>query len=291
MMAAMAGYVVNDGVIKLAAESMPLFQAIFVRGLMVAALLGALLIRRGETAMLRTQVRGPVLTRVALETVGTIAFLSVLTRVPLAPLTAVMQFVPIAVTFFAARLLREAVSWQRIAAVVVGFVGVLFVIRPGTDAFSPWFLLGLLTVFIVVARDLVTRQVPESTSSTVIAFATAISITVMGGVFALFESWTTVDLTQLAQLAVAAAALGVGYLASVVGIRTGDVSFTAAFRYTVLIFAIALQIVLFGEVPDVWTFVGAAIIAAAGVFAATNERVLPDRLRMARSPRALRSRR
>ena len=65
--------------------------------------------------------------------------------------------------------------------------------------------------------------------------------------------------------------LSLGYISSVNSVRRGDISFTAPFRYTVLIFAIALQIIVFGDVPDVFTFIGSAIVGAAGLYALANE--------------------
>jgi len=126
-----------------------------------------------------------------METIGTITFLLALEKLSLAGITAVLQLVPIAVTFAAARLLREAVSIHRIGAVVVGFIGVLFVIRPGSSDFSPWFLAALATVGIIVIRELATRKVPPSIPAASIALGTAVAITAMGGTLSIFQGWDT----------------------------------------------------------------------------------------------------
>ena len=134
----MAGYVTNDAAIKLAAEDLPLFQAIFLRGLFVTAFLVAVNAHRGQLSLLVHRFERRMLVRFAMETVGTILYLLALTQLPLAGLTAVIQIVPIAVTFAAARLLREPLNGARVAAVIAGFIGVLCILRPWSDDFSLW---------------------------------------------------------------------------------------------------------------------------------------------------------
>ncbi len=274
MTLAMAGYVTNDAAIKLAAEDLPLFQAIFLRGLFVTAFLALANARRGQLALLVNRLERRMLVRFAMETIGTALYLLALTQLPLAGLTAVLQIVPIAVTFAAARLLREPVSAARVAAVVVGFAGVLMILRPWSDDFSYWYLAGLITVGIIVVRELATRGISGDVPSLVVALGTAVSITVMGGVVSIFQGWDRFGGRDLGILAIAGLFITVGYVASVVTVRTGDLSFSAPFRYSVMVFAIVLQIIVFGNVPDGWTFVGSAVIAAAGVWIFTRERVV-----------------
>jgi drug/metabolite transporter (DMT)-like permease len=282
MTLAMAGYVLNDTFIKLAADDMPLFQAVFLRGLFVSAVLTIATMRRGELALLRTRLSRPMVVRFAMETIGTVFFLLALTNLPLAGITAVMQIVPIAVTFAAARLLRERVSVHRVAAVVVGFGGVLLILRPWSDSFSPWFLAGLVAVGLVVIRELATRGIPDDVPSLVIALGTALCITALGLGVSVFEGWAPLGMRDVGVLALAGAFLTVGYIASVVTVRTGDLSFSAPFRYTVMLFAIVLQIVVFGEVPDLLTFVGSAVIVGAGIWSFSRERAVSRKPRLNR---------
>jgi len=267
MTAGMFGYVVNDAFIKRAAEDLPLFQAIFFRGVVITALLIVIVRVRKSTAPLRSYFGRPIMLRMLMEALGTVAYLVTLTKVPLAGLSAVMQLVPLAVTFAAARLLREQVNIHRIVSLMIGFAGVLFVIRPGGDDFSPWFLGGIAAVALVVARELATRKVPAEIAGTAIALGTAVVITTMGGVISVFQGWKVPSLLVLALLSCGACFLCLGYIASVNSIRLGDISFSAPFRYTVLVFAIVLQIVVFNEVPDAMTFIGSGLVAIAGFYA------------------------
>lgn len=273
----MFGYVVNDACIKKAAEDLPLFQAVFLRGIVAVTLLGLIVRLRGAAVPLRSYFERPVVLRISMEAAGTVAYLITLTHVPIAGLTAVMQLVPIAVTFAAARVLRERVSVHRVIALVAGFIGVLFVVQPGGEDFSPWFLGGLVAVGLIVVRELATRRISGSIPGPAVALGTAFAIMTMGAVITPFAGWDRPDPAVLGLLVTGACFLSLGYLSSVNSIRLGDVSFTAPFRYTVLVFAIALQIIVFDEVPDPLTLVGSAILAGAGMYALAMNPARPDR--------------
>lgn len=280
MTLAMAGYVVNDALIKLAVDDLDLFQAIFIRGVCISLLLAVIARSRGELTDVRRHVHRPVILRVAMEMAATICYLLALTNVPIAPLTAVLQLVPLAVTFAAARILGEAVGWRRYLSVIAGLVGVLFVVRPGTDDFSAWYALGFAAVALIIVRELATKRVPPSVPSLVLALATGSAIMTMGGVISIFRGWEPLTGRAVGLLVGAAVFLAVGYVGSVVTIRTGEVSFTAPFRYTVLVFAVILQIVVFDDTPDALTLVGSAIVALAGLFAFTREGAVPWNARL-----------
>lgn len=275
MTASMAGYVINDSLIKLAAEELPLFQAIFLRGIAVTLFVWGLCAQQRVTSNILSHFRGPVLVRIATEMGGTVVYLVALTHVPIASLTAIMQIVPLAVTVAAARLLREQVSPARWFAVGVGLVGVALIVRPGSDSFSPWLLLGASAAALIVGRELATRRVGASVPSLVISLGTAVAITAMGGAYSIVDGWESLEIRELAILAGAAFFLAIGYVCSVITIRTGEMSFTAPFRYSVLVFAIVLQIVVFDDFPDLLTIIGSLIIVASGTWAFANERRHP----------------
>ncbi len=269
----MAGYVVNDSLIKLVAEDVPLFQAIFIRGVIITAIIGGWALARGHGREMSGVFSSAIGWRVATEALATAAYLTALTKLPLAGLTAVIQIAPLAVTFVAARVLREPVSLHRVAAVSAGFVGVLLIVRPWSDDFSPWYLLGFVSVVLIVIRELATTRVPARIPSLVVATATAVTIGSMGLVVTLFEGWEALSGRSLLFLGAAATFLAVGYMGSVISVRVGDLSFSAPFRYSILLFAIILQIVVFGDIPDGLTFLGSAIIVVAGIVTVLRERI------------------
>ncbi len=265
MMLAMFAFTANDSVIKYASDDLALFQMVFMRGALLTAFLATLLRFRGVRLTPGLFASKPLRLRVALETVGTVTFLLTLINIAISVIAAIVQLVPIAVTFAAARVLRERVDPVRVGALVVGSAGVVLVIRPWTSDFSPWMLVGVFTVGIVVARELATRRIPPEVPSIAVAFATSLSVTIMGGFVSIFQGWKPINGTHIGLLVLAAAFLCVAYISSVATIRVGDVSFAALFRYSGLVFAIVAQLVVFGDVPHWLTFVGSGVIAAAGV--------------------------
>jgi len=275
MTLSMFGYVTNDALIKLAVEDLDLFQAIFIRGSCITVFLALVARARGELTGGRSHLHGTVVLRVAMEMAATVCYLLALTNVAIAPITAVLQLVPLAVTVAAAVILREAVGWRRYTSVLIGLVGVLLVVRPGTDDFSAWYVLGFAAVGLIVIRELATKRVPASVPSLVLALTTAVGITAMGGVLSLIRGWDPLTTRAVVLLVAAAVFLTIGYVGSVVTIRTGEVSFTAPFRYTVLLFAMLLQLIVFRDVPDALTVAGSAVVALAGLFAFTREGAVP----------------
>jgi drug/metabolite transporter (DMT)-like permease len=270
----MLSYVINDAFVKKALEDLALFQTIFIRGLMLIALISLIARIKGDhrrLGMLRDRRVGA---RIGIEAIATCFFLLGLSNLPLADNTAVLQLVPLAVTFAAARLLREQVDWIRVVTVLVGFIGVLFVVRPGAEGSSPWFLAAFAVVVLVTIRELVTKKISTEIPSLVIALGTGVVITAMGGVVSIFEGWESFEAKHLIYLVIASGFLSVGYIASVNAVRVGDMSFTAPFRYSILLFAIILQIIVFGDVPDALSLIGSGIVGAAGLFSLTRERAV-----------------
>jgi drug/metabolite transporter (DMT)-like permease len=284
----MAGFVLNDAMIKLVTQDIGLFQAIFLRGILASLLIGALAwgrrqlfyrVSRGDGAMLALRIIG--------ELGGTVCYLTALMHIPIANATAILQALPLAVTLGAAVFLKEPVGWKRYTAIAVGFAGVLIIVRPGAEGFDAYALLAVVAVGFVTLRDLATRRLSGPVPSLFVAFLTAVSILLLGAVMLPFTDWTPVETSHLTIIAVGASALFFGYVFSVSSMRVGEVAFVAPFRYTILIWAILLGIVIFGHIPDGWTLVGASIIVATGVFTFYRERRLSRRLVAAASPQAV----
>jgi drug/metabolite transporter (DMT)-like permease len=159
-------------------------------------------------------------------------------------------------------------------AILVGLIGVMIIIRPGTEGFDRWSLLGLASVACVVVRDLAVRKLQGKLPSTVVALGAAVAVTTMGWIGTAFQGWDPVSPTEGAKVLGAGLFLIVGYLTSVAAMRHGDIGLVAPFRYTSLLWAIVLGLVVFGDLPDGWTLLGAAIVVGAGLFTLWRERQL-----------------
>ncbi|MEO1550024.1 MAG: DMT family transporter [Pseudomonadota bacterium] len=272
MTLSMVGFAVNDATIKNFAGQYELMQVIFVRGLFAALFIGGLAWARGAMRPFPKGRNRKLLGLRALGEVGaTLFFLTALFNMPIANATAVMQFLPLAITL-AALVMGERVGWRRIAAALVGLLGVLIIVRPGTDGFNIYSVLCLAAVASLVLRDLSTRHLSADLPSLYVSFITTIVILILGGVGTLIVGWSPMAWGDAAILGAGACFLMAGYTFGVMSMRTGDVSFTAPFRYTVLIWAILLGYFVFDETLDSWTILGSVIVVAAGLFTFMRER-------------------
>jgi S-adenosylmethionine uptake transporter len=274
MMASMAGFVLNDTLMKSLAGEVPLFQAIFVRGVAATLLLAGLAwAQRALTYRVAGRDRVRLGFRLIAEVGATTCFLNALFHMPIANATAILLVMPLAVTLAGAIFLREAVGWRRYTAILVGFAGVLAIVRPGGDGFNAYALSALAAVGFLVVRDLVTRRFAQGVPSVFVALATAIAITALGAVVSLvFVDWAPLDARTVVVLGGAAAFLVVGYLFGVMTMRVGEIGFVSPFRYTVLIWALLLGAVVFGEIPDATTLAGAGLVVATGLYTFHRER-------------------
>ncbi len=277
MMACMAGFSVNDALIKLVAGQSALFQSILLRGVFAFVLVSLLVIHQNRRTPISFNFSGPDRTviawRIVGEVGGTICFLTALTQMPLASATAILQALPLVITLCAALFFGEQVGWRRYTAIVVGMIGMLFIVRPGASDFNVYSLLAVAAVGFIVLRDLATRRLSPQVQSVAVTLITTVSVMTMGAVVSLFTPWPAVTISNLLLLALAAVGLLIGYLFSILTMRVGDVGAVAPFRYFILIWAILLGILMFDEWPDQWTMVGAALLTISGIYTLHRERV------------------
>ena len=273
MAISMFSFVFNDGLMKVLFADMSIYQAIFLRGLVTAPLMALLALRAGVLiARLGRRDTRLVLIRVASELAATVGFLTALSYMPLANVTAILQVLPLTVTMAAALFLGEAVGWRRWLAILFGFGGVLLIIRPGMDGFSAYSIWALGAVAAVTIREITTRKLSRDVPSLPVALATAVSICGLGAISLPGVTWTPVEPVMWLHICGAGVSIIGGYLFSVMAVRNGELGFVSPFRYTAMVWAIALGYLLFDEWPDLPTLTGTAIIIATGLYSLHRER-------------------
>jgi len=278
MCASMAAFTINDTFMKSVTTTLPLYQTITLRGLIAVTGLGLLVIvTRAYRFRLNRRDGGLILLRSLADVAATILFLEALLRMPLANLSAILQALPLFITLGAAVVYGDRIGWRRMTAILVGLIGVLIIIRPGTEGFDRWALLGIASVACVVVRDLSVRPIQGELPSALVALGAAVAVTGMGLIGASCQGLQPVSGVEAAKVLGAGLFLIVGYLTSVMAMRHGDIGLVAPFRYTSLLWAIALGFLVFGNLPDAWTLLGAAIVVGAGIFTLLRERSLRRR--------------
>ncbi|MFM7335892.1 MAG: DMT family transporter [Tabrizicola sp.] len=275
MCASMAAFTINDTFMKSVTQTLPLFQTIALRGMIAVLGLTLLaLVTRAFTFRPSRRDAGLIALRSLADVAATILFLEALLRMPLANLSAILQSLPLLITLAAALVYGDKIGWRRMTAILVGLVGVLIIIRPGTEGFDRWALLGVGSALCVVVRDLAVRPLQGQVPSAIVALGAAVGVTLMGWTGTVFQGWHSPTSWELVRVLGAGLFLIVGYITSVAAMRHGDIGLVAPFRYTSLLWAIVLGLIVFGDFPDGWTLLGAAIVVAAGLFTLWRERAL-----------------
>lgn len=278
MTGAMAAFTFNDTFMKALSDEIPLFQAIFMRGVATTLLLLLLAIWfRGFDLRLSRRDWGLITLRTVMEIAAAYFFITALFNMPIANVTAILQALPLSVSLAGALFLGESIGWRRITAISVGFIGVLFIVKPGAADFTIYSIYGLATVAVVTVRDLAARRLGENVPSLTVAWVGAIGVTMSAGLASLGETWVAPSPLGWMQLAGTAVFIIVAYIGSVMTMRVGDIGSVAPFRYTGLLWAILLGFIVFDEWPDVWTLLGSAIVVSTGVFMLLRERALGKR--------------
>jgi drug/metabolite transporter (DMT)-like permease len=274
MMLSMAAFTFNDATSKWLTTELGVGQIMLLRGLVACLLLALLASWQGVFMGWRTMLHPAVIARSLMEVLGTVTFLFALPFLPLSNASAIYQALPLAVTLGAALFLNEPVGWRRWLAIIVGFGGVMLIVRPGLEGFTIYSVIIVVSVFFSAIRDLLTRKMPPDVPTFLVAFAASIGVTITGGILVPFQGGLVpVTSSELIGIIAAAVFLLTGYSTLIVAMRSGEVSFVAPFRYTALIVAITVGYFAFNEHPDALMLTGAAIVVASGIYTFYRERV------------------
>lgn len=274
----------QDWIIKLLSGAYPVHQAIAIRGIVAVLILLGFIAYAGKLASLRSKriglltVRGLVL--MAAYTTYYLAFPSM----PLANVVALWFTVPLFVTALAGPFLGEKVGAKSWAAAIVGFVGVLVIMRPGTQSFTLAALLPVASALTYSISALMARRMGETESAPVMSFyqnlvyllvALVMAALVGGGAYEgtgdpslefLMRGWVMPGWVDLSLLAACGVIASVATVLLTQAYRLAEANFVACFEYTAIIWAIFGGYVFFGEVVDVYSIIGAALIVLAGLY-------------------------
>lgn len=268
MIASMAAFAVEDSLLKIASKTVPLGQILLIFGFGGACVFAALALSRNESLFSADVLALPMRLRVVFEIIGRLFFILAVTLTPLSSSTAILQATPIVVVAGAAILFGEKVGWRRWLAIAIGLTGVLIVIQPGTDSFSTLSILAVVGMFGLAGRDLTSRAAPLSLSSLVLGFYGFMSVIAAGGLYALWDGRSFVMPSFVTSVYLLATIFFgvIAYNALMMAMRTGEVSAVTPFRYTRLLFGVALGVFVFDEQFDLSMAIGGALIVLSGLF-------------------------
>lgn len=273
MVAAMAGFAVEDMFLKAATRLMPVGEVITLFGICGMIAFVALARRQGDRALSAAMLSRPMVIRSGFEITGRLFYALAIALTPLSVASAILQATPLVVVAGAAVLFGETVGLRRWLAIIAGFAGVLLIIRPGLAGFDVLSLLTVIGLIGFAGRDLATRAAPPAMSNMQLGVAGFAMLTIAGIIILLVNADYRLPSAIGLGLTLCATLFGVlAYTALTAAMRTGDVSAVTPFRYTRLLFALILGATIFHERPDALTLIGSAIVVASGIYVLTQNR-------------------
>ncbi|MGB0959943.1 MAG: DMT family transporter [Halocynthiibacter sp.] len=268
MVAAMAGFALEDTALKYAARDIPVTQVLLLFGAGGAVIFAAILRIKGHAFWSPHVTSRPMRVRVLFEISGRLFYVLALALAPLSSATAILQAAPLVVVAGAAIFFGEQVGWRRWAAIFIGFIGVLIVLQPTSDTFTFASIFAVLGMLGFAGRDLASRAAPLALSTAHLGFYGFLSIIVAAVLFGIWDGNWWADLSLNVSLAMGVAILFgvVAYGALMRAMRTGDVATVTPFRYSRLLFGVMLGTFYFGERLSLTMSVGCALIVLSGLY-------------------------
>jgi EamA-like transporter family. len=266
MVLAMFCFSLEDMAIKSVAAHLPVGQVLTLFGLGGMAVFGLLTARRRERLIHPVMAERVMVIRAGFEVTGRVFFTLSLALTALSTTSAILQATPLVVAAAGVALFHERVTFGRWALIALGFVGVLLVIRPGLDGFTPLSILAVLGMIGFAGRDLATRAAPAVLSYAQLGLTGFAALVVSGLALTLWSGgWIMPSPVDLATLALAVSVGVAAYTALTMAMRMGELSVVTPFRYVRLLFAMVLGALVFGERPDAFELIGGAVIVGTGV--------------------------
>jgi drug/metabolite transporter (DMT)-like permease len=260
-----------DATSKWLVEDLPIPQILLVRfGIFLIVAL-ALAGRRGFARTIRSERSGLQIVRSIVMLAEITVFIWAFSLLPLADVHAIAAISPLMATALAVPLLREKVGWHRWSAVIIGFIGVLIIVRPGSGVMGWAALVPLLAAFLWALLQVLIRKVGlEDSVETTALYSATIAVFVMV-LFAPF-TWQAPTLEQWGLLVLTGSLGSAGLLVLFKALQLGAASALQPFSYSMVLWATVLGFLIWGHFPDAWTLTGVAIVVAGGLYAFSRER-------------------
>ena len=263
---------VNNAILKLLTEDLPVGEIMFLRAIMILPLIFLYAVFRSGIAALQVKRWRGHLTRGICLGFSAYFFLLSVEHLPLGMTVALTFAAPLLITAMAGPLLGEEVGWRRWAAVGVGFIGVVVITRPGSDVFQVAALLPLACALASAGRDIATRGMTATESSLAILM-TANLFQICFGLLSLPLGWQIPDIRSVWLLLACVPLVFVGHYTMIEAFRYAEAALVSPFRYSAIVWAGLFGYLLWGDVPDGWALVGTVIVITSGLYILHRELV------------------
>ena len=261
---------INDAMAKYLTQSYPVGQVMALRGLSIILLLIAFLFFMNNLQALKIFSWKGHLLRAGAMTGSTFFFITGLSLLPITDAIAIAFVAPILTTILGVIILREAVSWKRWAAIFVGFFGVIIILQPTSDAFKIAAIAPMGAAAFGAARDVITRAISGSENSLSILFTSMLMITIAG--FLTYPlGWSVVKLSHIWIFITSSLLVGLAQYLMIEAFRLGEVALISPFKYSSLLWATLIGLVIWNDLPSKHVVLGAFILILSGIYLLRNE--------------------
>ena len=265
-----AALTMSDAATKWLTASLPIGEILFVRALFVTAAIGLILWRCGRIQDLRVVNIPSMGLRSFLAVCSTFLVVTSLSKLPLNEVIAILFVGPLFIALLAGPLLRERVGLQRWLAVLIGFGGMLIIVRPGSQAFQIAAFIPICAALVAAFRDIVTRKISANEKSSAILFYSTLALSLIG--LATFPfGWKPMTLNDIGIAIMAGTFFGLGHYFIIEGYRYAEASIIAPYRYLNLIWAVILGYLLWNEIPSAWVLLGTPFVVGSGLYILYDE--------------------
>lgn len=265
---------VNDAIVKWLTQSYPVGQVMSLRGVFVIAIVVISAMARHRTSELRVSNWRLQLTRGALMSISTFLFVTALAVMPIADAIAIAFAGPVIATALAALLLKESVGWRRWSAIAIGFAGVVVMVRPTPDLIRLVAIVPLMAALMGAFRDIVTRKMGTGGESTPAIMLVSTSVVTIAGLFTIPAGWVPLGIADTGLYLASAFLVAIAQGLMIESFRFGEVALVAPFKYTSLVWAVLLGLLVWGDLPDAWTWIGSTLVVGSGLYIWHRELVL-----------------
>jgi drug/metabolite transporter (DMT)-like permease len=266
------GLALNSAVAKFLVADYPPGQILFIRALFIYGIIAVLVWRDGGIATLRIRNYPGQTARALCLASSTYLMVVSVGLLPLGDVFAINHASPLILTAMAALFLGESVGWRRWTAILVGFAGILVMLRPTPAAFQWAALVPLLVALLSATRDVITRHITNTESSTaILAYSTTI-IMLAGLATAAFVDWRPVAWGDLYVFALAALFQGTAHFLMIETFRLAEAKVVAPFKYSTILWAMIIGFLIWGDLPDAWIITGGALVVGSGLYILHRER-------------------
>ncbi len=250
--------------IKHVGQSIPVVEILFIRQILVVVIISPVILKNIETVFATRVFRFHVL-RSCLSVVAMLTGFTAVVHLPLAEVTAISFVRTLFTTILAIFFLKEVVGVRRWSSVIVGFIGVLVIVRPAPENINAYALLAVASAFFVSGINIVMRKLSQiERPSTIMAYQSIFVTLVMAG--PAIYLWVTPSFDEMFFIVVIGGLMSVMQWAFIQAFKVGEAAAIAPMEYSRLLYAAVIGIVFFAEVPTSWTLGGAGIIIASTLY-------------------------